>query len=171
MENIRPVRLSDAGRIREIYAPYVSTSITFEIEVPTEAEIAHRIEEYTKSYPWIVLEQEGAIIAYAYATTFKARAAYRWSVETSIYVDEKHKGKGLGKKLYQELLSRLSEKGVLNMVGVITLPNQASVTLHESLGFEFVGKFPDVGFKLGKWWDVGYWQLALPKPETPEELK
>lgn len=161
MENIRPVRPSDAERIREIYAAYIPTSITFEIEVPPVAEMRKRIEDYTATYPWIVLEKDHVMIAYAYATGFKSRAAYRWSVETSIYVDQKHTGNGAGKKLYQELLKLLKEKGILNLVGVITLPNPASVALHEKLGFEFVGKFPD----------VGYWQLALPKPETPEELK
>lgn len=171
MEKIRPVTIHDAESIRAIYSRYISTPITFEIEVPAVEEMRSRISEYTKLYPWILLEINNEIVAYAYGTNFKARAAYRWSVESSVYVDEKHVGKGYGKTLYAELIRLLKEKGVLNVIGGITLPNAASTRLHESMGFKFVGKFPEVGFKNGIWWDVGYWQLTLPKPETPEEVK
>lgn len=171
MEKIRPVTLQDAEAIRAIYSAYVPTPITFEIEVPSIEEMRKRISEYTKSYPWIVLEKNNVIVAYAYATNFKARAAYRWSVESSVYVDEKHTGHGYGKSLYSELMKLLKEIGVYNVIGGITLPNAASTGLHESMGFSFVGKFPEVGFKNGQWWDVGYWQLTLPKPEAPEEVR
>lgn len=157
--------------IRAIYAAYLPTPITFELEVPSLEEMRSRITEYKKLFPWIVLEKDGIVVAYAYATQFKTRAAYRWSVESSIYVDEKWAGHGLGKKLYAELIRQLEELGVLNIIGGITLPNKASTTLHEKLGFRFVGSFPDVGFKNEKWWDVGYWQLTLPKPAAPEELR
>ncbi len=161
----------DAAAIRSIYSYYVTqTSITFEIEVPSVDEMRKRIIEYTKQFPWLVLERDGVIIAYAYATPFKARAAYRWSVESSIYVDHALCGKGSGKKLYLELFDRLKKMGILNIVGVITLPNHPSVSIHEKLGFKLVGRFPEVGFKESKWWDVGYYQLTLPKPEAPEEL-
>ncbi len=171
MEKIRPATLNDAEAIRAIYSRYISTPITFEIEVPSLDEMRSRISEYSRSYPWIVMEKNNEIIAYAYATHFKTRAAYRWSVESSVYVDEKHVGKGHGKTLYAELIRLLKNNGVLNIIGGITLPNSASTGLHESMGFKFVGKFPEVGFKNGSWWDVGYWQLTLPKPETPEEVR
>lgn len=168
---MRPVTLQDAEAIRAIYSAYIPTPITFEIEIPSVEEMRKRISEYTNSYPWIVLEKNDVIVAYAYATHFKSRAAYRWSVESSVYVDEKHTGHGYGKTLYTELMKRLKEIGVHNVIGGITLPNTASTGLHESLGFKCVGKFPEVGFKNGKWWEVGYWQLTLPKPETPEEVR
>lgn len=171
MEKIRPVTLEDAKAIRAIYSQYISTPITFEIDVPSLEEMRARISEYSKHFPWIVMEKDQEIIAYAYATNFKARAAYRWSVESSVYVDEKHVKQGLGKIIYTELMKRLEKNGVLNVIGVITLPNSQSTRLHESMGFKFVGKFPEVGFKNGKWWDVGYWQLTLPKPEAPEEVR
>lgn len=163
--------LDDAAAIRSIYSYYVTdTSITFEIEIPSVDEMKKRISEYTKQFPWLVLEKDGVIVAYAYATPFKARAAYRWSVESSIYVDQSLRGKGTGKKLYLELFDRLKKMGILNIIGVITLPNLPSVAIHEKLGFKLVGRFPEVGFKEGKWWDVGYYQLTLPKPVAPEEL-
>lgn len=171
MENIRPVSLQDASVISSIYAYYVKeTPITFEIDVPDETEIKKRITEYTQKHPWIVCEVGGKVVAYAYATPFKARAAYRWSVETSIYVDHNFHGQGLGEKLYRALCERLKAMGILNIVGVITLPNPSSIKLHEKMGFQLVGRFPEVGFKMGQWYDVGYWQLTLPKPETPEEV-
>ena len=161
----------DAAAIRSIYSHYVTdTSITFEIEVPSVEEMRKRIIEYTMHFPWLVLEKDGVIIAYAYATPFKARAAYRWSVESSIYVDQTLCGKGRGKKLYLELFDRLKKMGILNIIGVLTLPNIPSVAIHEKLGFKLVGRFPEIGFKKGKWWDVGYYQLILPKPQAPEEL-
>lgn len=161
----------DAAAIRSIYSHYVShTSITFEIEVPSVEEMRNRIVEYTKQFPWLVMEKDGVMIAYAYATPFKVRAAYRWSVESSIYVDQSLCGKGSGKKLYLALFDHLKRMGILNIIGVITLPNIPSVAIHEKLGFQLVGRFPEVGFKEGQWWDVGYYQLTLPKPETPEEL-
>ena len=161
----------DAAVIRSIYSHYVTdTSITFEIEVPTVEEMRKRIIEYTRQFPWLVLEKDGVIVAYAYATPFKARAAYRFSVESSIYVDRALCGKGSGTKLYLELFDRLKKMGVLNIIGGITLPNIPSVAIHEKLGFKLVARFPEVGFKEGKWWDVGYYQLTLPKPVAPEEL-
>ncbi len=161
----------DAAAIRDIYSYYVTdTSITFEIDVPSVDEMRERIIDYSKQFPWLVLEREGEIVAYAYATPFKTRAAYRWSVESSIYVHRDHCGNGTGKKLYLELFAHLKTIGVLNIIGGITLPNEASVGIHEKLGFKFVGRFPEVGFKQGKWWDVGYYQLTLPKPVAPEEI-
>ena len=172
MEIIRPVTLLDASAISSLYAHYVEhTPITFEIDVPDEKEIKKRITEYSKNFPWIVATVNNEVVAYAYATPFKARAAYRWSVESSIYVDKKFHGKGLGEKLYVALCDRLRTIGILNIIGVITLPNQPSVNLHEKLGFTFIGKFPEVGFKMGQWYDVGYWQLTLPKPVAPQEVK
>ncbi len=172
MENIRSVTLHDASAISSIYSHYVEqTPITFEIDVPDEKEMKKRITEYTQKFPWIVGTVNGKVVAYAYATPFKARAAYRWSVESSIYVDKDFHGKGFGEELYVALCERLKAIGVLNIIGGITLPNPASERLHEKMGFKFIGRFPEVGFKMGQWYDVGYWQLTLPKPKAPEEVK
>ena len=162
MQKIRKATADDAFAILEIYHPYVlKTPLTFEIEPPTPEEMKERILETSKNYPWLVFEEDGEIIGYAYASAFKTREAYRWSVESSVYVRDDHQGRGIGKQLYQELIVQLRDLGFVNVVGVVVLPNEASASLHESLGFQQVAKFKNIGFKLGKWWDVSYWQLEL----------
>jgi L-amino acid N-acyltransferase YncA len=120
---------------------------------------------------WLVWEQKNQILGYTYAGPFKSRCAYYWSVESTVYVRQNFQEKGIGKSLYQNLLKRLSHQGAVNIIGGIALPNTSSVALHEGLGFKQVAKFKDVGFKLGRWWDVGYWQLQLQKPAEPSALR
>jgi L-amino acid N-acyltransferase YncA len=171
MQHIRAVRSTDAKEMLEIYRPYVlETPISFETEVPSLEEFQARIAETTKKFPWLVYERDGKILAYAYASPFKSRCAYEWSVESTVYVQKYFHGQGMGKALYENLLKILKAQGAVNVIGGISLPNAASVGLHEFYGFRKVANFQDVGFKLGQWWDVGYWQLQLQKPETPGKL-
>jgi len=162
---IRDVKTSDAATIARIYNPYIlDTVITFE-EIPvTPEEIGSRITTALNlGYPYIVAEQEGQVIGYAYAGQWRTRAAYKHTVETSIYLEQTLRGQGLGKILYKTLLQRLQELDVHVVLGVITLPNPVSVELHEKLGFKEVAHFKEVGYKFGRWLDVGFWQLNLEK--------
>ena len=159
---IRPAQPSDAEAIVAIYNPYVSgTVITFETE-PVPAEVmAERIRTVLASYPWIVLEEGGVILGYAYAGRFHPRSAYQGSVETTVYVAGSAGREGLGSRLYQALLSELRSRGFHTALALIALPNPASVALHERFGFRQVGQLPEVGWKFGAWVDVGYWSLML----------
>jgi phosphinothricin acetyltransferase len=159
---IRICRGSDASGIAEIYNHYVrDTVVTFE-EAPVDAaEMARRIEDVTARFPWLVWEEAGAVTGYAYATTWKTRSAYRYSVESTVYVAQGHERRGIGSALYAAVLAELRARDIHCVIGGITLPNAASVALHERLGFVKVGVFPEVGFKLGRWADVGYWVLTL----------
>lgn len=161
-QSIRPVQSSDAAAIAAIYNPYIEdTVITFEVEPVTEAEMARRIDEIAKSYPYLVLELGGEVVAYAYATRWRSRAAYDQTVETAIYVRRGLHGMGLGARLYRELLRQLAERGFHMALGGISLPNPGSVTLHERCGFEKVAHHREVGRKFGRWVDVGFWQARL----------
>ena len=152
----------DAEAIASIYAPYVTdTLISFEYEPPTAAEMAGRIERLTKTHAWLVAEDEGAIIGYAYGCPHRERAAYRWATEVSVYVDPRHQRRGAGRALYEELSRVLAGHGYRIALGGIALPNDASVGLHEACGFKLVGVYRGIGFKHGTWWDVGWWQLDL----------
>ncbi|PKL26019.1 MAG: phosphinothricin acetyltransferase [Spirochaetae bacterium HGW-Spirochaetae-3] len=159
---IRDAMASDAEAIIGIYNPYVvGTTITFE-ETPVGAdEMRERIAVNGHDFAWLVHEEGGRVLGYAYASKWKARSAYRFSAESTVYVDERSTGRGLGRLLYSALLDRLSEKGVHAVMGGITLPNERSVGLHEALGFERVALFPEVGYKMGRWLDVGYWAKRL----------
>jgi phosphinothricin acetyltransferase len=170
MTLIRVAREADAPAIAAIYAPFVeSTAISFEMEPPSAREMSARVSSTLQSYPWLVLEADGAIRGYAYASALRTRAAYRWSVETTVYVrNDQHRG-GVGRALYTALLGCLATQGFVAAYGGITLPNPASVRFHEALGFACVGVFPSVGYKLGAWHDVGFYQrLLAPRPEHPE---
>jgi phosphinothricin acetyltransferase len=159
---IRTAQLSDAEAIQRIYAPIVAeTPISFEIEIPTILEIQERIRKTLVQYPWLVYELDGKVVAYAYASTHRARSAYQWTAEVTIYVDQKCHGRGIGKVLYQKLFEILRKQGYRTAVGGITLPNSGSVAIHESLGFKKVAHFKSVGYKAGAWHDVGFWQLEL----------
>lgn len=162
---------SDGRAIADIYRPAVeSTAISFETIPPNPEEIARRIADTTMAYPWLVCEIAGAVAGYAYATPHRTRAAYRWSVDTSVYVDARHQRRGVGRGLYLSLLGILSAQGYFNAYAGITLPNPASVRLHESVGFTPIGVYRRVGYKLGAWHDVGWWQLTLkPHEESPPE--
>lgn len=171
MKKFRLAKVEDALQILNVYRPYVtSTPITFEVEMPTLANFTDRISENLKKFPWLVCEIDNQIVGYAYAGTFKNRCAYAWSVETTVYIHENFHKRGIGKELYLKLFEIIRQQGAVNIIAGITLPNAASVGLHEGLGFVKVAQFKDVGFKLGRWWDVGYWQLQLQKPLEPEAL-
>lgn len=160
---IREVRQNDAEAIAAIYNHYVQTSIaTFEEAPVTREDICYRIEGVrSASLPWLVAERAGRVIGYAYATPWKSRSAYRFSAEASMYIASGCVGRGTGSALYAELIAAVRERGIHVLIGGISLPNEASVAMNEKFGFRKVAHFGEVGFKFGKWIDVGYWQLAL----------
>lgn len=154
--------MADAAACAAIYAPYVTdTQVTFETVPPSRAEMAARIETAAKDYVWLVLEDEGRVVGYAYAGRFHARPAYRWACEVSVYLETGRRRTGGGRALYETLLARLRERGFRIAVAGMTLPNEASVGLHEALGFEPVGTYRRIGYKLGRWHDVAWMQLRL----------
>jgi L-amino acid N-acyltransferase YncA len=162
---LRIASIKDADQIVEIYAPYVlNTNISFETVVPTVEEMQKRIESVLTANPWIVLEEDGLILGYAYATKHRERAGYRWSVDSSIYVRQGLRGKGIGKALYSALLPILKLQGYYNVYAGICLPNEASVGIHESFGFMKIGHYSKVGYKSGQWLDTGWWGLSLREP-------
>ena len=161
--SIRSVRESDAADITAIYSPYVlGTCITFETEPVRVPEMAQRIAETLESsLPWLVAEVSGQVVGYAYASKWKGRCAYRYSVESTVYLAPAHTGKGLGLRLYAALIDAIRACSMHAVIGGIALPNASSVGLHERLGFKKVAHFEQVGFKQDRWVDVGYWQLLL----------
>jgi len=163
----------DAAACAAIYAPFVNDSPTsFEEVAPTAEDMARTIEQTSARYPWLVAEDEGGVIGYAYATAHRSRAAYRWAADLAIYLAAEHRGRGVGKRLCQVLLDQLAGQGVHVAVVGITLPNPASVALTESLGFDPVGVYRRIGYKAGAWRDVGWWQRELVPPGVgpPTEL-
>lgn len=169
---IRTATVSDAKAMLEIYQPYIlETPITFEMEVPSHLDFQTRVTETLEKFPWLVYEVKDQIVGYAYANSFRSRLAYMWSVESTVYVRTGFHGKGIGRDLYKNLLQILKAQGAVNVIGGITLPNEASVKLHEHFGFVNVAVIKDAGFKMDKWWDVGYWQLQFQKPlRRPDPL-
>jgi len=160
------VRDADPGRdseaCAEIYAPHVEAAPTsFEEGAPDRAEMAERIERSGATHAWLVAEDGGTVVGFAYACPHRSRPAYRWSVDVSVYVAPGRHGEGHGRRLYGALLRRLRERGFRVACAGITLPNEASVALHEQLGFEPVGVYRGIGWKAGGWRDVGWWQLEL----------
>jgi len=166
---LRFADVSDASGIAEIYSPVVrDTAISFEFDPPDAAEMARRIEGTTKVFPWLVCDHDGSVAGYAYAGPHRVRAAYQWSADVSVYIHSDHRGRGLGRALYTALLDILRLQGLFNAYAGITLPNEASVGLHEAVGFRRLGIYKSVGFKLGRWHDVGWWELALlPADQAP----
>ncbi len=163
--NIRNARAADAVAILEIYAPIVRDSaISFEFEPPSESEMADRIERVTATDPWLVLESDGTIVGYAYATEYRSRPAYAATRETTVYVHADHRRSGAGRQLMTALLTEVARRGAVTAVAVIGLPNDASVSLHESLGFVHAGTIHRVARKFERWHHEGYWVLALPRP-------
>src|SRR5207302_2092439 len=171
---IRLATRNDAVGIAEIYRPIVlSTPISFEIEPPDEQEIARRIEKTMTAHPWLVCEYQDHLTGYAYASSHRERAAYQWSVDASVYVHSDFRRQGVGQALYRSLFQILAAQGYYNAYAGITLPNAGSVGLHESVGFQPLGMYRNVGYKQGAWHDVGWWELAL-QPRTappPPPLK
>jgi len=164
---IRPATDRDAVAVAAIYAPYVETAISFEETAPTPEEIAARIAKSRSRWQWLVAELNGEVVGYAYGSQHRERAAYRWSVEVSAYVGRDHHRQGIGRALYSALFAELAGKGFCNAFAGITLPNEASVKLHTSMGFQPIGTFRSIGWKFGRWHDVAWFQRKL--RDTPGE--
>lgn len=166
---VRLARPADAAGCLEIYRPLVaSTAISFETEPPGETAFAARVSGALESLPWLVYESEHGVVAgYAHASPHRARDAYRWSAEVSVYVRDSHRRRGVARSLYTSLFRCLRHQGYVNAYAGIALPNEASVAFHEAMGFEWVGVYRQVGFKLGRWHDVGWWALRLVETDAP----
>lgn len=160
---IRPARDSDADAIARIYNHYIAnTWVTFETDAVSAQEMAQRIgETRSAGLPWLVTATSDDVAGFAYASRWKGRCAYRFSVESTIYLAPEHTGKGLGTPLYEALIDAVRALSMHSMIGGIALPNDASIGLHEKLGFKKIGHFSEVGYKFDEWIDVGYWQLTL----------
>ena len=171
--SIRSVEVSDAHAVRAIYAPFISDGATsFEVVVPDLAEMECRIQAQRDRYPWLVFERDHKVLGYAYASAHRARQAYQWCVEVSVYVHPKAHRCGVGRALYAALFDLLRRQGYVNAYAGITLPNPASLGLHESLGFVPVGVFSRIGFKFDRWHDVAWLQLRLLEdPRPPHDLR
>jgi L-amino acid N-acyltransferase YncA len=165
MLKTRPATLADAAAIQAIYAHFVeSTTVSFEEEPPDVTEIESRFLQGSVSYPWLVAENDGEFAGYAYASAHRNRASYRWSVDTTIYLAEGHRGRGIGKALYAKLIEVLRQQGFYNAFGGVALPNPASIRLHESLGFKPMALYENVGYKFGGWHSVCWLVLPLREP-------
>jgi phosphinothricin acetyltransferase len=178
-DRIRMATTADAAAVLAIYAPVVRTSaITFEYDVPPVDEIATRVRTVTARFPWLVFARDEDVVGYAYGTTWRTRAAYQWAVETTLYVRDDCHRQGVGRSLYRSLLACLRLQGFRLAIGGITLPNAASVALHEAMGFRAAGVHRRCGYKLAAWHDVGFWELVLasddagdpPAPAMPDTL-
>jgi phosphinothricin acetyltransferase len=157
---IRQVKLEDAAQIAEIYNYYIkNTHQTFEIEPLSAEEMRGRIAGIISTYPYLVAEEDNKILGYACASQFNLQRAYEFSAEVSIYVRNDAKGKGIGTQLYDRLFEELRETDIHAIIAAISLPNEASVRFHEKMGFSKVAHFREVGYKLGRWVDVGYWEI------------
>lgn len=168
---IRLATPDDAAAVRAIYAPHVTDSATsFETEVPSVDEMRRRIEALRPTHPWLVAEDADGVAGYAYAGPHRARAAYGWAAEVSVYVDGRARRRGVAHALYAELLERLRRQGFALALAGVTLPNDASVGFHEAMGFRPAGVFPALGFKHGAWHDVGWWTLRLRDLSAPGEV-
>jgi phosphinothricin acetyltransferase len=167
---IRVATVDDAAQVLAIYAPIVeNTFISFEIEPPDAIGMAERIAATLRTHPWLVFEDADGVAGYAYAGAHRARPAYRWSVDVTIYNAERARRRGVGRALYRELLSILRRQGFHMAYAGIALPNAGSVGLHEAMGFRPIGVYPKVGYKLGDWRDVGWWALELQPIGEPSE--
>lgn len=166
---IRHATAADAEAALRIYAPIVrDTAISFESEPPDLAEFVERIETCNRTHAWLVAQAGDVLAGYAYGTSHRARHAYRFSTEVSVYIHERHRGKGLGRRLYARLFDELAALGYYHAFAGITVPNDGSTRLHAAVGFRHVGTFPQVGFKFGAWHDVSWWHRVLRegKPEA-----
>ena len=159
---IRLAKEHDAEGILEIYSPFIlNTSLTFETEVPSIAAFLERINTYLNNWPWLVCEMDRKITGYAYGTCYRERTAYQWCVEVSVYIHDDYQRSGVAKALYTALTEILKRQGFRNAYAVINLPNDKSVSFHENSGFTYFATYEKVGYKLGKWKNVGWWQLQL----------
>ncbi len=171
MVAVRAARPEDAAAIAAIYAPYVlGGTVSFETEAPDARAIRTRMAASGGLYPWLVAtngENDTGILAYAYASRFRDRPAYKWTVETSVYVAGAVQGQGIGRLLYEALIDTLRAQGFTQAIGVLSLPNDQSIKTHEAVGFRRAGVYREIGFKLGRWIDVGFWQCQLHDARTP----
>ncbi len=159
---MRAVKNSDIPFIREIYNYYIKNSIaTFEEEPVDEVRVAGKVNEVTKKFPWLVFEENNIVAGYAYAYKWKNRAAYKHSAESSVYIHQNYFGKGIGSKLLEKLIEEVKLKNIHCLIGGIALPNETSIALHEKFGFKKCAEFREVGFKFGRWIDVGYWEKII----------
>jgi phosphinothricin acetyltransferase len=168
MTQITFATADDAPAIAALYAPFVEkTAVSFETIPPTAGEMAKRIGALTNAQlPWLVMKDDRRLLGYAYASKHRDREAYQWSVESSAYVDESARRTGVARKLYLAVFDILVRQGYQNVYAGTTLPNDASIAFHKSLGFQEIGVYPEVGYKLGKWHDVAWWWLRLGAHET-----
>jgi phosphinothricin acetyltransferase len=168
---IRFAKPDDAAGVLAIYGPYCdSTTVSFEIAAPTIAQMSQRIERIMAQHPWLIAENDGEVAGYVYASQHRERAAYRWMVDVAVYISPAYRRRNLGKALYTALFEVLRTQGYFKAFAGITLPNAASVRLHESVGFRPIAVYEGVGFKMGQWLDVGWWQLDLqPEIDNPPE--
>jgi phosphinothricin acetyltransferase len=166
---IRLATPADGVQLAEIYAPIVrDTAISFEVDPPDAAEMARRVAESLPAFPWLVADASGEVLGYVYASRHRTRAAYLWSVDTTVYVDARARRGGVGRALYTTLFGILTLQRFCNAYAGISLPNPGSVGLHEAVGFEKVGVYRGVGYKLGGWRDVGWWERVIqPRPALP----
>ncbi len=161
---IRAVKLEDAVEIAEIYNYYILNScVTFEEFAVSAEEMRGRIESTNSKYPWFVFEKDNVILGFAYASAWKPRSAYKYTVESTVYLKKEAIKNGIGSMLYTALIGQLTELGFHAVIGGISLPNEASIALHEKFGFEKIAQFKEVGYKFKKWIDVGYWELLINK--------
>jgi phosphinothricin acetyltransferase len=159
---IRLAQPKDAEGILAIYAPYITnTSFTFEAETPSVKDLSARITSYLIQWPWLVYELNGKVAGYAYGSKYRERTGYQWCVECSVYIHDDFQRKGIAKVLYTALFEILKKQGYRNVYAVINLPNEKSVMLHERCGFKWFANYENVGYKLGKWKTVGWWQLII----------
>lgn len=173
---IRLADINDSSDFVKIYGPYVkNTSITFEYEVPSEEEFKNRIQKISSKYPWIVCEIDGKVAGYAYASQFRERIAYTWTVELSIYISQDYQRNRIGTALYRTLIELLRLQGYYTAYAVITHPNEKSEKFHEKLGFKSVGIFHNAGYKLNKWSGIKCYELTIAeypeKPQLPERIE
>jgi len=160
--SIRDIRRGDAPRVCELYNHYIlNSTASFEEEAVPSPEMAKRIDEVTTRFPWYVYEEDGRVLGFAYAGVFKSRSAYRFTAETTVYLDKDAHGRGIGTALYRRLLDSLRDMQLHAAIACIALPNEKSQALHEKLGYKKIAHFEQVGFKFGTWIDLGYWELLL----------
>lgn len=166
MKKIRLANAADATQIAAIYTPFCTHSnVSFELEAPSADEMAQRISKGTQLYPWLVCENDGRVDGYVYASAHRERAAYRWVVDVTAYIGDGKRGQGIGRALYTTLFALLRHQGFYQAYAGITLPNDASVGLHEAMGFQAVSVYRNIGYKAGAWLDVGRWSLTLRSPQ------
>lgn len=160
--SIRLINKNDIESVLDIYIPYIkNTAISFEEHIPTLIDFGKRVKNITNFYPWLVYEENDKIHGYAYACEHRLREAYKWSVDVAVYIDTTEHGKGIGSALYKTLFEILRKQGFYNAYAGIALPNEKSVSLHEKFGFQKIAEYNKVGYKLHKWWNVGWWELEL----------